>query len=132
MGPRAAIYVHVGALAPREQQQRYAQQYCDKVGYVPTTLVFHPDDALRLIRDDLVDVIVCAYLPYDRQDLAEMVEKAGGRLEAARAGTRIEQEVGKLIARLFQHGMSVAEIAEVTEKDTQEVRRELHRHGLDE
>jgi hypothetical protein len=131
-GSRSAIYVHIGALASREQQQRYAQEYCDNVGYTPTTLVFHPDDALKLVRDGLVDVIVCAYLPYDRQDLADLVEKAGGRLEAARAGSRVEQEVGKLIARLFRRGMTVAEIADVTDRDTQEIRRELHRHGLDE
>lgn len=129
---RSAIYVHVGALASREQQQRYAQQYCERVGYTPTSLVFHPDDALQLVRDGLVDVIVCAYLPYDRHDLAELVEKAGGKLEAARAGSRVEQEVGKLIAKLFRRGMTIAEIAEVTERDTVDIREELRRHGVAE
>ena len=128
MGTRAAIYIHVGALASREQQQRYAQQYCERRGYEPTTLVNRPDDALNLVKDGFVDVIVCAYLPRDRHDLARLVAQAGGQLETAR-GSRVEYEVGKVIARLFDHGMTVGEIAEVTDKDTGEIRRELFRRG---
>jgi hypothetical protein len=127
---RAAIYVHLQALASREQQERYAQKYCDQHGYTPTTLVFHPDDALRLVKGGFVDVVVCAYLPRDRVDLATLVEKAGGKLESARTSGRIEREYGAVIAKLFDRGMTVAEIADVTDSPTGEIRRELFNRGL--
>lgn len=126
---RAAICIHVGSTATPEQQKKLATEYCDQHGIEPTSLVHRPSDALKLIRDGLVDTIVVAYLPADRAGLAEEVAAAGGELREARERRRVPQDLVKLFVRLFDRGMSVAEIAGITEENTGEIRAQLLRHG---
>lgn len=126
---RAAVFVHLGGSATREQQEALATQYCVRHHLVPTTMVFHPFDALKLVKDGLVDTIVCAYLPSDRASLAAEVEAVGGHLLQARERPRQQLEIGKVFARLFDKGLTVAEIADITDMDTGEIRAELLRRG---
>lgn len=127
---RAAICIHLGSTATEDQQERLATEYCVRHGIEPTTLVHHPTDALKLIRDGLVDTIVVAYLPADRAGLAEEVTAAGGELREARASRqRVPRALTKVLVRLFDKGLSVAEIAAITDETTGEIRAELYRHG---
>lgn len=128
-GSRAAICIHLTGNATHEQQERLATQYCVEHHIEPTSLVFHPADALKLVKDGLVDVIVCAYLPADRADLAEKVEAAGGRLLEARKRRAVPADLGKIFTRLFDRGVSIAEIAALTDESTGEIRAELLRRG---
>jgi hypothetical protein len=125
---RAAIYVHLGAEAPRDKQEAVCMAYCEARGYRIYSEVFHLTDALALIRDGTVALIVTAYQPSDRIDIVAAVEAAGGRIENARPG-RIRREVGRMIEKLFDRGLEVAEIADVTGMTTGEVRVELIRRG---
>lgn len=128
-GQRAAILIHTSSTATQEQQERLATEYCASHGIEPHTLVFHPTDAFKLLRDGLVDTIVVAYLPADRVDLAEEVTAAGGVLREARQRRRVPQDLGRMFARLFDRGMTVAEIAAIADSPTGEVRAELWRRG---
>lgn len=128
-GGRAAICIHLGSTASQEHQERLATQYCVQHHIEPTTLVYHPADALKLVKDGLVDTVVCAFVPAERAGLADEVTAAGGRLMEARERPRARLEVGNLFARLFDKGLSVAEIAELTEEQTGEIRAELLKRG---
>lgn len=127
-GAKAAICIHVGSTATADQQEKLATEYCARSGIEPTTLVYHPADALKLVRDGLVDTIVVAYLPADRAGLAEEVADAGGELREARESRRLPQGLAKVFVRMFDRGMSVAEIAAMTDETTGEVRAALLRH----
>lgn len=129
-GTRAAIYIHLLALASREQQERYVTRYCELHQLEPSTIVFHPDDALRLVKEGFVDVIVCAYLPRDRLDLADRVRRAGGKLMTARPSSIFKQDFGQMIAKLWRRGMTISEIADVTDSPTGEIRLQLRNRGL--
>jgi hypothetical protein len=127
---RAAVCIHLGSTATRDQQERLATEYCERHGIEPTTLVFHPGDALKLIREGLVDTVVVAYLPADRVGLAEEVTAAGGVLREARERRRhAPAELVKVFIRLFDRGMSVAEISALTDETTGEIRAELFKRG---
>lgn len=127
---RAAICIHLGSTATREQQEKLATEYCERHGIDPRTLVFHPSDAIKLIHAGLVDTIVVAYLPTERAGLAEEVQAAGGVLREARhRRASIPAELVKVFVRLFDRGLSVAEISSLTDSPTGEIRAELFRRG---
>lgn len=127
---RAAICIHVGSTATAEQQEKLAAEYCERHGIEPTSLVFSPADAIKLIRDQLVDTIIVAYTPADRAGLAEEVLAAGGELREARPGRRgVPVELVKIFVKLFDRGMSIAEIAALTDAPTGEIRAALFRKG---
>lgn len=128
-GTKAAICVHLGSTVTREQQENLATAYCASHDIEPTSLVYHPCDALKLIRDGLVDTIVVAYLPADRADLAEAVTAAGGVLREARERRRAPQDIGKIITRMFDRGLTVAEIVDLTGSPSGEIRAELLLRG---
>lgn len=112
--------------APREKQEDACLRHCAERGYDAPTLVRDATSALRLLRERKADVIVTAYTPSAGPDIAAEVEAAGGRVERVRRGTRLMREVGSLIERLFAKGLSVAEISEVIEMPTGEVRVRLN------
>jgi hypothetical protein len=124
---RAAICIHLGSTATREQQEKLATEYCERARHRADHAGVHiPSDALKLIREGLVDTVVVAYLPADRVGLAEEVAAAGGVLREARERRRVRPaELVKLFVRLFDRGMSVAEIAGLTDETTGEIRAEL-------
>jgi hypothetical protein len=126
---RAAICIHLGGSATEEQQERLATAYCDRHGIEPTSLVYHPGDALKLIRAGLVDTIVVAYLPAERVGLAEEVTAAGGELREARQRHRVPRDLVKVFVRLFDRGLTVAEIAALTDETTGEIRAALLDRG---
>lgn len=128
-GVRAAICIHLGGTATREQQEILATAYCERHGIEPTSLVHHPADALKLIRAGLVDTIVVAYLPADRVGLSEEVTAAGGQLVQARERRSLPAEIIKVILRLFDRGMTVAEISALTDESTGEIRATLLERG---
>lgn len=130
MGPsRAAICVHLGSTASAEQQEKLAAEYCERHGIVPTTLVHHPCDALKLIRAGIVETVIVAYLPADRTGLAEEVTAAGGHLREARERKRsVPAELVKVFVRLFDRGLSVTEISAITDESTAEIRAMLLHH----
>ncbi|WP_433078818.1 hypothetical protein ACQP1P_38445 [Dactylosporangium sp. CA-052675] len=128
-GTTAAICIHLGSTATAEQQEKLAAEYCVQQGIVPTSLVYHPADALRLVRDGLVGTVVVAYLPDDRAGLAEEVTIAGGVLQEARQRRRIPQDLAKVFIRMFDKGMTVAEIAALTDAPSGDIRAELFRRG---
>lgn len=126
---KAAICIHLGSTASAAQQEKLATAYCERHGIEPTSLVHHPADALKLIRAGLVDTIVVAYLPSDRVGLAEEVRSAGGEIREARQGHRAPRDLVKIFVRLFDHGMTVAEIAALTDETTGEIRAALLERG---
>jgi len=127
---RAAICIHLASTASTDQQEKLATAYCERHGIEPTSLVHHPADALKLIRAGIVDTIIVAYLPADRADLAEEVSAAGGELREARKQRRsVPAELVKVILRLFDRGLTVAEIAALTDESTGEIRAALLERG---
>ncbi len=126
---RAAICIHLGSTATKEQQERFVAEYCERHHIEPTSLVHHPSDALKLIKDGIVDTVIVAYLPADRAGLAEEVRAAGGELREARERRRAPHDLVKIFVRLFDRGLSVAEIAALTDETTGEIRAELLRKG---
>jgi hypothetical protein len=127
---RAAICIHLGSTATEAKQEKLATAYCERHGIEPTSLVHHPADALNLMRDGIVDTIIVAYLPADRVGLAEEVAAAGGELREARAQRHsVPAAVGKVILRLFDGGLTVAEIAALTDESTGEIRATLLERG---
>lgn len=117
----AAILLYLDG-APRDKQEAACLRHCAARGYQASTLVFHAADALALLRTGQVGVIVAAYTPASGPDVAAEVEAAGGRVEQARRGNRLTREVGDIIDRLLAKKMTVAEVAEVVELDTSEIR----------
>lgn len=120
----AAILIHLDGVA-RHKQEAACLDYCANKGYRTSTLVFQASDGLELIRARVVDVIVTAYLPADESSLVADVAEVGGRLERARQSSRFDRAIAALIARLDQRGMTVAEISEVIEAPTGDIREEL-------
>jgi len=88
-------------------------------------LCTHWQDCLSLILTHHITAVVCALDPGD--DARSAIETAGGRLLVARETTsRIRRSVNQLVARLAGRGMTPAEIAEVLDVPTRDVRRSLN------
>lgn len=128
---RAAIYLHLGATATREQQERVCVEYCIGRHYEIVSVVTDVNAAVALVRVGAVDLVVTAYRPSDRDDVVEVLTRRGVRIEEARPG-RVRREFGKLVERLFDRGLTVAEIADITESPTGEIRVELLKRGRGE
>jgi hypothetical protein len=138
MGTRAAIQIQRGV---DEQKQWLAcMAYIDRERWSMLQLVpaHAPDEAVRLVRDDRIDVIVTAFDSEAAQAIAADIAGLGRVVYVHPAPTVIEpppstvgfpRELVRLVLRWARRGVKVEEIADRLDEDTGLIRRVIRRGG---
>lgn len=136
MGTNSAIFIQRGTPAAKQVDACLAYTEGEHWGmrhYVPH---WAADDAVRLVRDGVVDVIVAAFDSKQLRDLAADVGAAGRVMFIHPSPTVIEPPpprllpgVRALIVRWWRGGRSVQRIAADVEQETGEIRNVLREAG---
>lgn len=136
VGTRAAIFVQRGALDGK--QQKVCLEYIDRQHWSMLHVVpyWAPEDAVSLVRDGTVDVIVTAFDSQAARALAADLGPHGRVLFVHPAPTVIEitarlrvASLVDLILRWRSKGRTIEEIAEDIDGETTDVRAILRRAG---
>jgi hypothetical protein len=137
MGTRAAIFIQRGVEV--RKQAAACMDYIDQERWSMLHVVpyYAPDDAMRLVHDGTVDVIVTAYDSRAVRALAEDIGPDGKVMFIHPAPTVVEVErrhgtlptLGDLLRRWLRRGMSVKEMADEIDGDTADIREILRKMG---
>lgn len=136
MPNRAAIFVQRGGPAP-DRQIAACLHYCAAEQYPMLAIVppGRPGDAVQLVRDGRVQVIVTGYDSKAVQQLAADLDDLG-RVEVIHPQPRVIEPprhklgtLGDLILRWWRRGKTVKEIAADIDEPTTDVREILRKYG---
>lgn len=137
MPNRAAIFVQRGGPS-RDRQTEVCLGYCDTMEYSMLFVVSprRPHDAVELVRQRYVSVIVAGYDSKAVQQLAAEIGDAG-RVEVVHPTPRVidppkQHGIGTLadlIVRWFRRGKPVKQIAIDIDGNTTDVREILRKYG---
>lgn len=136
MSIHAAIFLQRGGPSA-ERQIEACLDYCAAVHYPALAIVppGRPGDAVQLVRDGRVQVIVTGFDSKAAQQMAAEIDDAG-RVEVIHPAPRVIEPprhklatLGDLIVRWFRHGKSVKEIAADIDEKTIDVRAILRKYG---
>lgn len=141
MRRRAAILIQRGGAAP-DRQADICGPYCLENHYSATIVPYWaPEQALQLVRDGLVDIVVVAYENRALTELVGEIAEAGGQTIAVHPEPRVLEPpprrlaptrwVTQMVARWHHKGMKARQIADLLGEDTTEVQAVLLRIGID-
>jgi hypothetical protein len=132
----AAIFVQRGGPS-RDRQIEACRQYCATEQYSVYAIVppGRPADAVQLVRQRRVSVIVTGFDSKPVQQLAADVDGAG-RVEVVHPAPRVVEPprhklgtIADLVVRWFRRGKPIKEIAVEIDGNTTDVRAILRKHG---
>ena len=135
MPNRAAIFVQRGGPS-RDRQIEACRQHCATERYSMLAIVLpgRPHDAVQLVRQHRVSVIIAAYDSKAVQQLAAELDDAG-RVEVVHPTPRVieppkhKMTIGDLVVRWFRRGKPVKDIAAEIDGNTTDVRDILRKYG---
>lgn len=138
MGSRAAIFIQRGVDVQKQAAACLAfisEQRWNMLHMVP---YWAPHDAIRLVQEGAVDVVVTAFDSEAAQAIAADVAGAGQVIYVHPRPTTIDpppstvgfpRELVRLVLRWARRGVKVEEIADRLEEDTGVIRRVIRRGG---
>lgn len=119
---RAILYVQEGS-DHRDKQEALILKRAEERGYQVVSFCRDPDGVADTVKAGGVDIVLTA-LDNDPR-LARALGEEAWRIEFVRPSRRRRRPI-EMIRRMLKLGLSVEEIAEVTDESTSEIRRSLH------